>query len=261
MKKYDIIREARNRDGSYKIVRLRTNDSGPDDMHAAIELYHLFMNQYMDIVRAGDETALMRLFSENSFILIDYMGDMAQDRHIDALFSIAWGMQAAMEGGLDPITAYKMRNEQLSRLGELTGYHEIMTYVGEIMLSYCRASARAKNGDAPEGLVRRVARVISRNAYVKITPTIVANALGMNAEYVSRRYKALTGRTIKQASLEYKILIARRELRDTRKTIDDIATLLAFSSASHFHREFTKRTGATPGEFRKRLLQNKIDKE
>lgn len=79
----------------------------------------------------------------------------------------------------------------------------------------------------------------------------IAAELGISGCYFRRIFKEYTDKTPNQYRLEYKIKKASQLITETTLSITEIAEMLCFSDIYHFSKEFKKRTGQTPSEFRK----------
>ncbi len=86
----------------------------------------------------------------------------------------------------------------------------------------------------------------------------IAKHFGYNSKYISKLFLALSGTSLKQYILSYKIDLANYMLTDTSKNITEIAAALGFSDGHNFARTYKKMTGLTPTEYRnafsKRIL-------
>jgi len=81
-----------------------------------------------------------------------------------------------------------------------------------------------------------------------------ANKLNLSTNYFSDLIKHHIGKTALEVIHEKIILEAKRELRNSFKTISEIGYDLGFEYPTYFARLFKKHTGLTPSQFR----QNKI---
>ncbi|MEM6318304.1 MAG: helix-turn-helix transcriptional regulator, partial [Bacteroidota bacterium] len=81
--------------------------------------------------------------------------------------------------------------------------------------------------------------------------TDYADYLHLHPNHLSTTVKAETGKTVKQWIDEKLHSEARTLLRNSDKTVAEIAFDLRFSDTSNFSRFFKKMEGQTPGQFRK----------
>ena len=77
-----------------------------------------------------------------------------------------------------------------------------------------------------------------------------ANELHLSANYFGDLIKKETGQSAKEY-IQYKTIeVAKREVFETNKTINEIAFELGFKYPQHFTRLFKQRVGVTPNEYR-----------
>jgi AraC family transcriptional activator of pobA len=79
-----------------------------------------------------------------------------------------------------------------------------------------------------------------------------AAMLSVTPTHLSRRVKAVSGRTAGDVIFDRIMLEAKRQLVFTDKPVAEIAYGLDFSSPSYFTRFFTRQAGETPKAFRRR---------
>lgn len=79
-----------------------------------------------------------------------------------------------------------------------------------------------------------------------------ARSLGMNRDYLSRRFKQTTGRTPLEYLTSIRMEYAKKRLEDSMLKIYEISGELGYLTADHFTRVFKKYTGMTPNQYRKR---------
>lgn len=72
-------------------------------------------------------------------------------------------------------------------------------------------------------------------------------------EHLSRVFKAVTGQTVFEYIREARLEQAKIYLRDTRRTLTQIAELTGFSSLSYFSRSFQSYLGISPSQYRKEM--------
>ncbi len=88
----------------------------------------------------------------------------------------------------------------------------------------------------------------------------VAKAVALDPSYFSVKFHAVMGMTFKKYLNETKLKCAGRRLTTTEEKISDICYDSGFESISHFHREFKKKYGCTPSEYREKNLILKTEK-
>jgi len=86
-----------------------------------------------------------------------------------------------------------------------------------------------------------------------VSPELLAEEVKMDTKKLQSSVQFLTGYTIHNYKMNLRIDNAKLKLADFSRAVKDVACSLGFVSASHFIREFKKRTGITPGQYRYQL--------
>ena len=81
---------------------------------------------------------------------------------------------------------------------------------------------------------------------------ILADQFHYNKEYLTTVFKKKYGLSIGEYVARLKIEDAKRQLRYTTKTMDEIMITLGYSDVSYFYRQFKKVEGISPGQYRKK---------
>jgi AraC-like DNA-binding protein len=84
-----------------------------------------------------------------------------------------------------------------------------------------------------------------------ISVTECADALGVSTSYIWKVLKMESGKSFSDYQDEYKLEEAKRLLLETDMSVVEIAAELNYTNAQNFIRFFSKKTGITPGKFRK----------
>lgn len=82
--------------------------------------------------------------------------------------------------------------------------------------------------------------------------TALAEFVAVEPRTLQRKLKALTGRTPAAHLQNYRLECARRMLRETERSIQDIALSCGFSSPQYFSRFFAQQEGLSPSKWRQR---------
>lgn len=103
--------------------------------------------------------------------------------------------------------------------------------------------------------MKEVLHYIHQHYHQNILLYQVANYFGYNREYFARLFKQEVGLSFKQYLTRYRLYQSSLLLKETDKSILDIAYELGFSSENQFILNFKKYYGITPGKFRKSLFK------
>lgn len=85
-----------------------------------------------------------------------------------------------------------------------------------------------------------------------LTLSALAEKLGYSEYYTSRKFRELSGMTLKEYIRGRKLALALRELRETEESILQIAVRYGFSTNEAFTRAFKEAYGVTPREYREK---------
>lgn len=99
--------------------------------------------------------------------------------------------------------------------------------------------------------LKEVFDYIEANYHQGITLSDVALAVGYSPAYLTSRVAKQTGETVNGWILKRRMAAARPLLKETDKTIEQIATALGYQNACHFSRQFRQHHGLSPKTWRK----------
>jgi len=145
------------------------------------------------------------------------------------------------------------------------GYrHRIQALCQNLVVTIIRASGKTPHTEklAPSkssshfhhDLVESTKEYIFRHLSQEITLEQIAWSQHKSSEHLARVFKSVTGQTVFAYIREARLEQAKIYLRDTRRTLTEIATLTGFSSLSYFSRTFQQSSGITPTQYRKETV-------
>jgi AraC-like DNA-binding protein len=91
-----------------------------------------------------------------------------------------------------------------------------------------------------------------------MTPLLLARKSGMSRQRLARLIKRVFGLTPSQLITKTRLTAASRLLRETKRTVADIALACGYSDQSAFTRAFRAATGRTPLEHRRPGAANRV---
>ena len=101
-----------------------------------------------------------------------------------------------------------------------------------------------------DSLFQEMIGYVKRHLTDEISRQDVADAIHMNADYLSKMFKKKTGITISEFIRQERLNYAKHLLENSEMNINEIASLLNFSSQSHFSSAFKKQYQCSPADFR-----------
>lgn len=107
---------------------------------------------------------------------------------------------------------------------------------------------RRKSEDYP---IRIAMEYVQQHYPKKVTLEEAASRSGFNTTYFSEMFKHKTGKGFLDYVTEVRINAAKEMLRNTRKTVYEIAESVGYRDVKYFSQQFTKNVGMKPTEYRK----------
>lgn len=89
----------------------------------------------------------------------------------------------------------------------------------------------------------------------EISVEMLCEMYNTNHTTLLRDFRRLTGTTIGQYILEYRLLLAKEALLFTSLSVEEIALKFGFRQAAYLSRVFKERIGMPPGQFRNHMVQ------
>ena len=159
--------------------------------------------------------------------------------------------RAAMEGGVSPTEAYAVSDVFYQRLEKCKTQKEMYQLSSEIQRTYVKMVQERKKEKKNSNYVEQCKNYLTQNFHKRITVEELAKQIGVNRTYLSGKFSEQVGMSISQYSILIRIRAAENMLKYSEASISYIADYLCFSSQSHFGREFKKKNGISPSEYRK----------
>lgn len=151
-----------------------------------------------------------------------------------------------MEGEADGFT--RMCNLFISAEGAYRAQVSAM-----LKLVLLRLAETVAEGALPTRMVEALDNYIRENYADDISNTEIGAIFGYHPFYVSKILKDKKGITLKQYVIKYKLKAASAMLKNTAKTVNEIAVETGFTDASYFTKTFKAAFGETPKEYRGRF--------
>ncbi len=212
-------------------------------------------------IENGDVTALRKSIEE------DYIGkvgtlskDPLRNNKNNAIVVISNSSRAAIRGGLSPEIAFSMSDLYIQQIEEARSVNLPIQITRDAEFEYARMVHELKTDNTAmnryNGLenehVMTAKNYIYRNIRGQITVNQIADALELNANYLSGLFKKCEHISLKDYILNGKVKLAKNMLTYSEYSYSEIAYYLGFASQSHLGKQFKKRTGMTLSQYRSR---------
>lgn len=220
-------------------------------------LTYEFENNYMLAIEYGRADGVESLSNMNSELL-KKVGSMAKSSLKQTEYTIASSIvlvtRAAIRGGVNPSEAYEMADLYFQKLEKCTTRSE-MEKVNISMknrLSEMVKVVRSKKRNM--GYVEQCKDYILQNVYSPLKVEEIAKVIGINSNYLSRKFTEQEGLTISQFMIKARLNVAQDLIKHSKMGISEISEYLCFSSQSHFGQLFKKEFEMTPLQYKKQNM-------
>ena len=133
------------------------------------------------------------------------------------------------------------------------GYRELLRgYVIETILLTTHPLLQNVPNDAKSQIITQIQDYIAIHYAEHITLTNICRELFYSLQYISKRFKEVSGVSFERYLQETRIRNACGLLMETSYSIDDIAYMVGYSDPSSFRKVFHKFTGRMPSSYRKK---------
>ncbi len=159
-------------------------------------------------------------------------------------------IQAAIEGGISPDSAYTKSAIYLKNLTIATTNAEIMQVCHCLFEDLLFQVHNHKGRPAWSKEIVACTDYIDAHPCEKLGIDLLADRIGYSRYYLSKKFKTETGMSINSYIKKSRIEHASYLLVTTRMSIDDISEQLHFGNRNFFSKVFKDETGSSPAQFR-----------
>ncbi|MBE6003072.1 MAG: helix-turn-helix domain-containing protein [Lachnospiraceae bacterium] len=184
-----------------------------------------------------------------------------------SIVAITVACRAAIDAGLHPEIAFSLSDVSIQRIDTCKDPVEMLQCTIEAELHYAKL-VRELNKDSTSASdidenihISRCKDYIFSHLHGKIAVTQIANAVGLDENYLSALFKRHMHITLKAYILEEKIKLIKNLLTYSSYSFTEISAYLGFASQSHMGMEFKKITRMTLKQYRSRYLNDDFVKE
>ena len=160
----------------------------------------------------------------------------------ERLFEASDGLRSCFER---LILEHRVRQPMATRMARLV-FHELLVCLARDMMPI----DHPVNLHAVSPSVRQAVRWIERNLTEPVTIRQIADAAGLGPSSLRQHFLDELGLGPSAYVTRQRMEKAKSLLRETPRSITDIAVTLGFSTGSHFTSVFRRLTGQTPSEYR-----------
>jgi len=157
--------------------------------------------------------------------------------------------KAVQQGGVHPLYIDRLSSTFARKIEAVGSFEEGQKLVAEITRKYCLlVRNHAMKGYSQ--LVRKVILAIDSDLTADLSLSAHAEALGVNASYLSALFRRETGQTLSDYVAHARMEQAVFLLNTTRMQVQTIAQHCGIQDVNYFTRLFKRVMGKTPTEYR-----------
>ena len=119
---------------------------------------------------------------------------------------------------------------------------------------FLECAQNAQDDKVSNGYVEQVQNYVRQHYIDGFTSAQIQEACGLSYKYAGTLFKEVTGQTIKEYQCALRLRKAEQLLKETNKSIAEIAQLTGFSDVFYFSKIFHRKKGCPPGEYRKTYI-------
>ena len=207
---------------------------------------------YLQRIKTGDVEAVRALQAARHHEIACGQAEKISSKQMEytVCAAITLATHAAIDGGLDPASAYAMNELYLRRLARCKDMADMQQLYDEMELVFTRQVNLVLEQRANASYVEKCKLFIEQHLINSFTLDDIAAALNVNKSYLSRRFAQEAGMRIMEYAREKRIETAAYMLKYTDQTIAAIAANFCFPTQSHFGDWFKRLTGTTPLKYR-----------
>lgn len=116
-------------------------------------------------------------------------------------------------------------------------------------------ASEAASGSLAAWRLDRAISYMDERLHLSVKTPAVARACGLTVNHFSRAFARATGMPPHRWLMKRRIERAQRLLRDSNRSLGDIAAACGFSEAGHLSRVFVRTVGVPPGTWRRWVLK------
>ncbi len=206
---------------------------------------------FLEAVTQGNTTKAMSIISQISSMRITARIDDAlrNQKNLTLTFNTLL-RRTAYKAGVHPFYIDAISANYARFIETASSCQEIDDLLPYLVRSYCELVEKRSTSLYSEP-VRQILVTIDASIDSDLSLKRFANELFLNTSYLSSLFKKETGMTLTDYVNQHRISYAKRLLKSTTLSIQDIATAVGITNIHYFTRLFRRETGLSPREFRK----------
>lgn len=226
-----------------------------DNQFAASEARHDQEKELMFLVSQGNSTRAQQLVSDfNESKILVHTADPLRNMKNYGIVLNTLLRKAAEEGGVHPMHTSQLGLQMAQRLESARTREECRKLYSGMVHKYCLL-VRNYSMKGYSQLVRSVMLRVEEDLKADLSLKAHAEALNVNASYLSTLFKKETGQTLTDYVTRMRMENAIFLLNTTDMQVQTIAQYCGIPDVNYFTKTFKRIIGKTPKEYRAQALQ------
>lgn len=225
-----------------------------NDYEVLEELYNL-EDMCIEYISQLDEFGIVQLFENFTSGFIVNLNNMIYENSLDtakvfaiSIFTVA--RRAAISNGLEQVAASTMFCLYVEQLSGMNNEEEIDELIISCCLDYIIKIKDLRHVKNYSEIINEAICFIHNNIYNRILMDDIAESVGISTSYFMKLFREEVSIKVSTYINLTKIDEAKRLLRFSSLTINEISQLLMFSTQSYFTKIFKDEVKMTPYEYR-----------
>lgn len=236
---------------------IEQNNSENSESEAG-RLSYIYEHNYLSAIEEGNVEFFLdtHIVEPNDKEKIDRLvNDNNKQNEYTCLTSIALVTRASIRGGLYPSKAYALSDMYMKKLEKCKNSYEIMELHQTMRNDFATRVREGKSNRKNKDYIQKCKDYIEQQLCYPISIKDIANTIGINHSYLSRKFVEQEGMTIAQYCIKARLRASSSMLKYSQFSISEVANYFCFASQSRFAEQFKKEYGVTPKVYRK---QNQV---
>lgn len=153
-------------------------------------------------------------------------------------------LNSLMEQVHDEVLRPKASPLRVHGLAEVIAVHLVQNYSATI-------KEHGVSSSLPGYKLRQITDWMAEHAFEDFNLARLADLAGLSKFHFHRLFKAAVGISPLHCHINLRINAAQRLLRETRKSVLDVALEVGYTNPSHFAQRFRRETGLSPSDYRR----------
>lgn len=214
-----------------------------------VEQRYEMENRLMELVRKGQVTMVQQTLGNFPQSALERRIDPTRDAKNYSIILNTLMRKAAEQGGVHPMYIDRLSTEYALRIERTAYWDGFMALWADMALGYCQL-VRKHAAKKLSPLVQKIVSRIDFDLTADLSLRATAQALNVNASYLSTLFKRETGETLTSYVCRKRMEHAAYLLESSQMPVSAVAQSCGISDDNYFTKLFKRVKGMTPMQYR-----------